>query len=232
MGMILDENIKAENLSERIVILIKKAMMEGELKPGDNLPSEQELAVSLGVGKSSVREAIKMLQVLGIVEIKQGRKTKIRKKIGGDMLTPLLFEFILQQSPNKELYEFRIMFEVSASELAMQKATTEDKQNLKKEYEGFVEKHKLGVATVEDDIKFHEMIVEITRNEFVIKIGKTVFELFKGPLLNSQKYSSEIACEDHRKIVEVFCEDVPNYSKLREAIYDSLNTYIKVLDIE
>ena len=77
-----------------IIERIKDALMQKELKPGDFLPSEAELAKSLGVSKPSVREAIKMLQAMGIVEVKRGQRTRIRENLEGETINPLIFQFI------------------------------------------------------------------------------------------------------------------------------------------
>ena len=76
---------------------IKEAIVRGELMPGDVLPSEAELSSKLGVGKTSIREAIKMLLAVGAVDIRQGYGTVIRTEPGPDMLTPLVFQLLLKE---------------------------------------------------------------------------------------------------------------------------------------
>ena len=69
--------VPKQSLSKMVVEKIKEGLISGALQPGDFLPSETELSESFGVGKSSVREAIKMLEALGVVEICNGIGRKI-----------------------------------------------------------------------------------------------------------------------------------------------------------
>ena len=70
--------------------------MNGEFHPGDELPSEAEMCAMLGIGKSSIREALKMLQMIGVVEIQQGKRSRICNTIKSDMMMPLIFNLMLQ----------------------------------------------------------------------------------------------------------------------------------------
>ena len=71
------KSIKRKPISAEILHMITDNILAGNLKPGDKLPTEFELAESLGVGRNSVREAIKMLHSLGVVEVKMGAGTFI-----------------------------------------------------------------------------------------------------------------------------------------------------------
>ena len=79
------------------------------------MPSETELAESLGVGKSSVREAIKMLEALGVVQICKGNGSRVRTCVHASMLNPLIFQLILNSNEERQaqLVEFRKMIEIS-----------------------------------------------------------------------------------------------------------------------
>ena len=102
--------LKTENLSERVVLWLKQAILDGEFHPGDELPSEAEMCAMLGVGKSSIREALKMLQMIGVVEIRQGKRSRICSTVKPDIMMPLIFNLVLQGSSSQELYDFRVMF--------------------------------------------------------------------------------------------------------------------------
>jgi GntR family transcriptional repressor for pyruvate dehydrogenase complex len=73
--------VKKDSVVLMVIERIKEALIHRELKPGDYLPSETELTKNLGVGKSSVREAIKMLQAMGVLEVRRGQGTMIRKHL-------------------------------------------------------------------------------------------------------------------------------------------------------
>src|SRR5210317_1383675 len=88
--------VKQGSVVNLVMNRIKEALINKELKPGDYLPTENELMEKLGVSKTSIREAIKMLQALGVVEMKRGQGTRIRDNSSGDMIDPLIFQLILQ----------------------------------------------------------------------------------------------------------------------------------------
>ena len=75
--------VSKKTLSRVVTDKITEALANGQLKPGDYLPSEGQLAENLNVGKSSVREATKMLEAVGVVEIIKGRGCRIRTTIDG-----------------------------------------------------------------------------------------------------------------------------------------------------
>lgn len=79
---------------------ITNAIINGELLPGDKLPTEPELCETFNVGRNSVREAIKILEAYGVVEIKRASGTYVRKEYNYKMLYPILYGIILQKIPN------------------------------------------------------------------------------------------------------------------------------------
>ena len=109
-----------------VVERIKQALLKRELMPGDYLPSETELTKSLGISKSSVREAIKMLQAMGIVEVLRGQGTIISKQPSPDYINALLFQLIIEDSNPRHIVDLRIMFETACSVMAMDQATEDD----------------------------------------------------------------------------------------------------------
>lgn len=89
-----------KKISRIVVDQIVDALANGKIKPGGFLPSEKTLAETLQVGKSSVREATKMLEAVGVVEIINGQGSRVRTEIAPDALNPLTFELILQSNSN------------------------------------------------------------------------------------------------------------------------------------
>src|SRR5512147_3165157 len=109
---------------------IKDALLRKALRPGDYLPSEIELTKTLGIGKSSVREAVKMLQAMGVVEVRRGDGTVVREHPGPDYLSPLVFQLIMESGYPDDLVELRRMFEPAAAVMAMERATGEDHEKI------------------------------------------------------------------------------------------------------
>lgn len=210
-----------------VVERIKEALINKELKPGDYLPSGAELSKNLGVGNSSIREAIKMLQALGVLEIIRGRGTIIRKHPREDIINPLIFQLIMEEADTKDILDFRIMFEPGSTVMAMRRATEKDIKKIKKTVENFETEIKNGTQKADDDIAFHSAILQSTYNSFVIKIGETILQLYKASISKSMKNIPETALKDHKRILKAFCEK--NEKNLRDAVMKSFDGWKKSL---
>ncbi len=119
-------------------------------------------------------------------------------------MLPIMFNLILQNSSVKELYDFRVMFDKCTTEMAMRCATEEDMARLKEEISRFESLIKQNAATVEDDLAFHRLILDITGNTFVKEIGNVIFQIFVTPLKQIESYNAEKGLADHKKILKAF----------------------------
>lgn len=110
---------------------IREIIQNDQLVPGDKIPSERELAERLSVGRSSVREALRALELLGIIETRRGEGTFI-KDVRENHLIPLLGTFILQDANTKEdLFEMNEMLEMNALMLILRKRPKKELYDLK-----------------------------------------------------------------------------------------------------
>jgi GntR family transcriptional repressor for pyruvate dehydrogenase complex len=198
---------------------IKDALVRKDLKPGDYLPSETELTKTLGIGKSSVREAVKMLQAMGVVEVRRGQGTVVRRHPGPDTISPLVFQLLIEAGYPDDLIELRLMFEPAFSVMAMERATPEDQEQIRRAMERLECSVRSGTPAAEDDMAFHLAILRATRNPLVIRIGETIFELFKPSISVSMRHIAPRAVEDHRRIFEAFRSG--DAGRLRAAILRS-----------
>ncbi len=220
----LTKPIKTNAPVSRLVIdRIKEALINKELKPGDYLPSETELSKNLGVGKSSVREAVKMLEAIGVVDVKQGSGTVICDRADSNSVNSLMFQLILENSNFEYLLGLRAMFEPAYTIMAMNSATDEDKKKIKITIEKYEKNIQEGRPYFDDDLEFHYEILNSTHNPLVIKIGETVLQLFSSLISESIKVNPQIALEDHKKIFAGICEK--DETKIREAIARSLKVW-------
>jgi GntR family transcriptional repressor for pyruvate dehydrogenase complex len=183
---------------------IKSALIRGDLKPGDYLPSETELTHSLGIGKSSVREAIKMLQAIGIVEVKRGQGTMIRREPGTPMVDPMAFGMILARGMTQDVLEFRRMFEPAYTLQAMSSATTDDHRRIQQSIDAMEEAIHNGAQTSQHDIAFHRAILQSTHNPMTIRVGDTLLQLIEAALETSMRSLPETALKDHKAIYKAF----------------------------
>jgi GntR family transcriptional regulator, transcriptional repressor for pyruvate dehydrogenase complex len=202
-----------------VIERVKEALLRRDLKPGDYLPPEAELSKNLGVGKSTVREAMKMLQAMGVVEVRRGQGTHIRLHPGPDFVSPLIFQLIIESGYPEDLVQLRMMFEPAASVMAMHRATEDDLERIRKTVETLEAAIRAGTQTAEEDLAFHYAILEATGNPLVCRIGETIFQLFTPSIGTSMKSIPDIAVRDHRRIFEAFA--ARDEAQLRLAVLTS-----------
>ncbi|MBO4779501.1 MAG: FadR family transcriptional regulator [Selenomonadaceae bacterium] len=162
---------------QQVIDRLTYAMIYKELRPGDKLPTEMELASSFGVGRNSIREAIKILVSFGVLDIRRPEGTFVTNGFSDKMINPLLYGIILDQSDSIDsLKELREWVDYGILELALEKAELEDifqleerLQKLFAEIDGG-DVHKVLVA----DDKFHEAISTAAHNSLLGQIAKLV----------------------------------------------------------
>ena len=115
------KNLKKESVVQSVINCLTDAMRNKELKPGDRIPPEPELAASMGVARSSVREAIKILSYLGVLESKRSEGTFVCSGFQESMIDPMIYGIILNQDSFENLMELREMVEAGIMRLASQK---------------------------------------------------------------------------------------------------------------
>ena len=130
------KKIKSKSVVQTIVDSITKAIIAGDLKPGDKIPTEMELAESFGVGRNSIREAIKILVYYGVLEIRRAEGTFVCDGFNKIMIDPMVYGVILHQSQDYvNLMELREMMEVGVMRLAIAKYNENDLEKLRQKLE-------------------------------------------------------------------------------------------------
>jgi GntR family transcriptional regulator, transcriptional repressor for pyruvate dehydrogenase complex len=109
--ILFDAPIPRDTVADRVARRILDLVTSGALKPGDHLPPERDLAQSLGVSRPSVREAIRGLAILGVVQSRQGGGATITRLDGDALLGPIQFFLSLEQMNIRELYDARSLIE-------------------------------------------------------------------------------------------------------------------------
>ncbi len=175
--------VNVERVSQVIVDQIKVLLREGKLKPGDRLPSERELCQRFGVSRVTVREALRVLEAGGLVEIRVGARggafltTPSRERLGAGLAD------LLSLSPltAAEVTEARMVFELGIIPLAVERATEEDIADLRAMVE--VAQHALesGSYTMAMSAAFHVRIASCTHNPAI----EMLVQSFHGPMLMS-----------------------------------------------
>jgi len=169
--------IRPKKLSEEIVEQIQARISDGHLKPGERIPSERNLASLLGVSRPSVREAIMMLEAMGLVEARQGGGTYVRSLTENSLASPLTS--MIEKDPKllQDLLEVRLGIECWSAYLAATRATDEDLKKIG----SYIDQMNLSVKDGWDpaiDGQFHDAIAAATHNTMQLHILNTVHGLF------------------------------------------------------
>lgn len=201
-----------ESLVNEIIIQLSQAILEGDFKPGDKLLSEAQLCEKLGVGRNSLREAIKMLNAIGVLETKRGQGTFLAKEISHDVFNPLNFKLILEPKSAKDIYELRILLETIIILMAIKKADDKDIESAKNvllEVKKLLEQNSTDIDRfVKLDIKFHMVIAKSTHNYLVETILDTImviFEPFIKKVLSSEN-GIQISVINHENLIKIIEE--------------------------
>jgi GntR family transcriptional regulator, transcriptional repressor for pyruvate dehydrogenase complex len=217
--------LNRESVSSSIMNMITDYLLSRDLKPGDKLPTESEFALQLGVGRNSVREAIKMLSSLGIVEIKRGVGTFIAKSISSSIMNPLILALVFEQGTSKELLELRLLIDTGAAELVILKATEEDIKKLEEVNEELKRSAEANAGDkrkrLDCDIHFHHTLLDMTRNPFLAKIGKAIYTLFFASIEKTVETDPISGYKNHKLVIDgIRRRDI---ARIREITRESLS---------
>lgn len=213
MSKIFD-TVKSNRISENIVYQIRGAILRGELKIGDRLPSEKELATNFGVSKSSLREAYRVLEAYGLLEIKQGMSggAFVREVDLKTIRDGLVNYFFFQNPSICEYTQIRTFIEPEVVKICALKITDTDIEYLKNNISE-MEKEIDGEKFMSDlDCAFHKKLVDITENSVV----SLVVESVQSALINVKRMLQmdhdflTMVCEGHKRIVAALCERDPD----------------------
>lgn len=174
MGSILEKIRKAKGESEHkeIVVQILSLIHSGDLQPGDLLPGERILANCFGVGRASVRVALKFLEFMGVVEINVGKGAYIStetKNLASIHMIDLLD--IFRSNPFKDLLEARRVVETKMAALAAINADQEDLQNMREALTDMETDITLQGTGITGTNRFHLGIYKASKNIILYKIG-------------------------------------------------------------
>ena len=203
--------IRPKKLSEEIFEQIKSLITDGQLKPGEKIPSEREMATLLGVSRPSVREAIMKLEAMGLLESRQGGGTYVRSLADGT-LAPLAA--MVEDNPKllEELLEVRMGMECWSAYLAATRATEEEIKEIGDCVEEMARQAKSGGWSSEVDTRFHYAITTATHNTMQLHVLNTIHGLFLATIevaltkLYSQPEYIEVLLSQHRAIYKTIAQ--------------------------
>jgi GntR family transcriptional regulator, transcriptional repressor for pyruvate dehydrogenase complex len=196
------EIIRRNKVYEEVARQIER-LIDKKLKPGDKLPSERELAEILKVSRGSIRDAIRSLELLGLLEPRQGTGTIVRAKASDSHLHP--FENALKRRKEAvgELLDFRKMLEPPLAARAATHASDEEIAELDAVLDRQEKKHKQGESSVTEDTEFHYNIALASGNSVVLKVIDILMDLLRETRARWLQIGdrSQKSLDGHRRIL-------------------------------
>jgi len=209
---VVGQNESSTKVYIEIVKQLRMIIEKDGLKPGDKIPSERELSERLNAGRSSVREALRALELLGLIETRRGEGTFIRD-FRGNQLVQLLSTFILQdQKAVRDVIETKYLVEMDCLRLAVLKRDKNDFQRLK----AWVNEHNV------EDNDFFIRIADLADNHLIYRIWQILVDYYQAT--NREEFKTNK--EDYLELVE-FLEQgdidrvLIKYRRLRNLSYES-----------
>ena len=161
------ERIESPNLLQKIISQIKYNISIGELQKGSKLPSERAMCAMFGLSRATVREALKMLELLGLVECLHGSGYYISSNLGQTLAEPLSIMFLLEKGDIRHTHELRRAIELEIAGIASSKASEEDLQQME-ELLRKIEKGTDERERADCDRQFHYAIARATGNPLLM----------------------------------------------------------------
>lgn len=186
----LFKTVSSSRVSQVIVEQIRLLLKEERLKPGDRLPSERELCVHFGVSRVTVREALRILEAGGLVEIRVGARggAFVRTPDSRQLGEGLAALISLSPMTASEVTEARLVFELGIVPVVVERATEEDLAELRAMCEEHAAAFERGEYSMELSAAFHNRVAAATHNSAIMML----VESFHGPLLMSLRQAQTI----------------------------------------
>ena len=164
--------------TEHVVAHVRALIEKGELRPGDRLPPERELAVQIGVSRPSVRAGLQALSAMGVVQARHGAGTFITDGPPTLATGPLSFMAALHGFTKEEMFEARRVLEVGAVRLAAERATGQDLAAIAEEMAGMFASLDQPLTFLVHDITFHRAIAHASHNPILASLIEMVSAMF------------------------------------------------------
>lgn len=177
--------VKSTKIYEIVMEQIKDIVIKGKLKSGDKLPSERELCDKLQVSRSSIREALKALQTLGLIESRHGEGNFINQNFRNSLLEPLSIVFLLLGSNSENVYELRKIIEPEAAALAARNITESQLTELADIMESLNNTSDAELCASLDK-KFHYIVAQASGNPLIATIMFSISSLIEKYIENSK----------------------------------------------
>ncbi|MFC0773429.1 FadR/GntR family transcriptional regulator [Terrimonas alba] len=172
------KSVDTSSLVDKVEANLVELLQERKLKVGDSIPKEIELAETLGVSRTVIREALLRLRMMGLIESKKKKGAVITSPDLFGIMSKSMNPHILDQDTLKEIFEIRLVLEIGMADLLFYRVTKEDIAELKQIVSNEPPATKYHLFNIEHEIAFHGKLYEITGNQTLKKFQRMLLPVF------------------------------------------------------
>jgi GntR family transcriptional regulator, transcriptional repressor for pyruvate dehydrogenase complex len=203
------KSIDTSSLVDKVESSLVELLQERKLKVGDTIPKEIELAASLGVSRTVIREA--RLRMMGLIESKKKKGAVITSPDLFGIMSKSMNPHILDQDTLKEIFEIRLVLEIGMADLLFLRVTKKDISELKEIISNEPPGAKYHLFNIEHEIAFHGKLYEISGNQTLKKFQRMLLPVFdfvhKSGLLKKQPLLKTFV--SHKDLVKILDKGTP-----------------------
>jgi DNA-binding FadR family transcriptional regulator len=172
----------AKTITENVIDQMLSLIRSGAWKAGDELPSERELMLRLRVGRSCVREALQAVASLGLVELRAGRRAKVKEFLASQIFDPVQMAGLLRAEDLIHLWQVRVALEVAAMRLAVDRLDAASLTQLGRIVDDLSEQMERSdlTAFIESDLAFHQCVIQATGNPIFVEVYKVIMRAIRA----------------------------------------------------
>jgi GntR family transcriptional repressor for pyruvate dehydrogenase complex len=210
--------------SEEVVLNLREMIQRGELRSGDRLPPERDLAKLLGVSRPTLRAGIRSLAAVGVLQSKQGAGTFVVKSEGPPSLdsSPLRMMAALHGFTNDEMFEARKSIEMAMAGLAAERATGDQMASMAEELAGMYASLDEPEQYLVHDLRFHQTVAAASSNRILTALMNMIATILYDVRSKTVKRAKDLkeSAEMHRQIYRAIRDHNPEAA--RNAMRDHL----------
>lgn len=215
------QRIQHEKVAGAIIRQLENLILEGVLRPGDQLPPERELAKKLDVSRPSLRAATKELEQRGLLIARQGGGTYVADVVGSVFSEPIIYLFRTHKKATADYLEFRREIDMIAAGYAAERATSADHEILKRVHSDMIAAFERSDLTeaVRLDIDFHKAVVDAAHNIVLLHTMRSMYELLlSGVFYDRASYfhhelTRDTILEQHQAILDAIIAGDPGAAR-------------------
>lgn len=221
--------VRRVNLTSQVMDSLKRHIVDNDLRPGDRLPTEKELVCELGVSRNILREALKSLEAVGLIEIRVGDGMYVCEFDYASVMNHISFAISRTRQQLRHFMQARLVIEVGALQYIMSEVQSADIEELEE-----IQTRYSAVASTEQgahiDLEFHQKLLGISRNPVLSEFGGFLGRFFIEALYFMGTDRKTPTYNAHAELIQSICDrDLPRAEEIMTA---HILTWDRILDFD